>query len=199
MTDTGPVFALKPDDFTPATRRSLFACAFWMAAADAAIRPREQAWFDGEFGSDAASLLDEFVHMDPGAVIAEADRLPQQMADEDTRPSPAQIKAWLLSLAHVDSFFALVERRALVDILRRIGIPVRPALFVLRGSTPEWQRPRGTPSWLRLALSSSLAVLSVLLAVLTVATWAIRHPITYTAAAVCAVCILFLMLLDTGP
>jgi len=190
---------VKPRDFSKHVRRSLFACAYWMAAADAELCPEEQEWFERQFGTEeAGALISEFTAMDPDAVVGQACVLPDKLDTRQKRRLLGAMRPWLLSLAHADSFFAVPERKVLVQVLKRLGGRAPSPLFVVKGSVPKWHHPQPRDSVLRSFVWWSLAVMSVLLFAVTAVTWLIRDPITYSAAAVCVACVLVLMFLDLG-
>ncbi len=110
-------------DFDEATQRALYALAYWIAVADGRFMPQEEQWLADQFGTDRSQALRTEFQLYTDEQFSEAVRSGiGTLTDETNQTVLPNLKMWLLSLIHADSFFATHERVVLTRVLRQLGL-----------------------------------------------------------------------------
>ncbi len=114
---------LTPSDFKEETQRFLFACAYWVAAADEELVPAEQEWLEQQFGVDAAQrLMTEFINMSDGDYFELFDTKGGLLPFEEYGRITAGLNQWLLELVAIDGEVLESELESVRNIIKRFGI-----------------------------------------------------------------------------
>lgn len=104
--------------FSDTTRKFLFACAFWLMAADEELTSAEQEWLSGQLGADAvALLLQEFISLDSAGFFATFDSLTASLPPSESRVVFAGLERWMQAATSGPSAEDVIPQ-----ILGRIGI-----------------------------------------------------------------------------
>jgi len=120
-------------DADPETQAFLLMCAKGVAAADGNIIPEEKEWLIAQFGEDALQgVADEDIPLVPNNLLDACERLGDQLTKDQQDHLYPQLRLWLLSLARVDSIFAVTERVVINQILRRLDVPLGPKIVASR-------------------------------------------------------------------
>ena len=115
--------ALKPADFRESTQRFLFACAYWVAAADEELVPAEQEWLENQFGKETVErLLGEFMGMSREAYFELFDTEGGLIPFEEYERVTAGLNGWLLDLMVCDGEAIDSELESTRKIFDRFGI-----------------------------------------------------------------------------
>jgi hypothetical protein len=172
-------------DADPDAQAFLLMCAKGVAAADGNIVPEEKEWLIAQFGEDALQVVaDQDIPLVPNRLLDACELLGDQLTREQQDHIYPQLRLWLLSLARVDSIFAVTERVVINLILRRLDAPLRPKIVASRelARMSAWRRRR---MWFdEVPLLNAMHALLLLAVLFGILGWALRSkepeaPIVY--------------------
>ena len=87
---------LEPTEVSPRAQEFLFACAFWIMAADEQLTGEEQAWLFAEFGDSRANqLIQKTLAIESDDFLPYFDTTVNALSDDDKRTVYPQLPPWL--------------------------------------------------------------------------------------------------------
>jgi len=172
-------------DAYPDAQAFLLMCAKGVAAADGDIIPEEKEWLIAQFGEDALQgAADDDIPLVPNKLLDACERLGDQLPKAQQDHIYPRLRIWLLSLARVDSIFAVTERVVINQILRRLNVPLGPKIAASRELARMSARHRRRMWFSQEPLLNGMHVLLILVVLFGALAWAFRPkepeaPIVY--------------------
>ena len=162
-------------DADPDAQAFLLMCAKGVASADGDIIPEEEEWLIDQFGEDALQgLADEDIPLVRNELLDACERLGDQLTNEQRDHIYPQLRLWLLSLARVDSIFAVTERAVINLLLRRLDVPLAPKIEASR-ELARMLAPYRRRAWFSQSpLLNGIHALLLLAALFGILAWAFR-------------------------
>ena len=122
---------LVPAEYPEHIQKFLFACAFWIVAADEQLTQGEQRWLIEQFGQrKAASWLDEMTSMQGTQFYQVFDKLAAALGDNDKRRVYPLLVTWLHACGSSDMAGAAAEAEIVGKIRARLSLDAQIARLV---------------------------------------------------------------------
>jgi WD40 repeat protein len=113
----------RASDFSEGAQEFLFACAFWVVAADERLRSAEHAWLHKQFGSEVGEkLLASFTSLEGATFFAVFDELSSHLTEFEKRRIHSGLKDWLGSCIEADGEASPRERETVFRVLKMAGV-----------------------------------------------------------------------------
>ena len=112
----------KASELSSEAQRFLFACVYWLTAADENITGEEQSWLSDQFGAAMVNqFLAEFVDLDSAGFYAAFDASLAAVGDDEKDRIYPGLEGWLADCAISDGAVAQGEEEIWEEIKARIG------------------------------------------------------------------------------
>lgn len=132
-----------PAEYPEHIQKFLFACAFWIVAADEQLTQGEQRWLTEQFGPrKTAFWLEEMTALQGARFFQVFDKLAAGLGENDKRRIYPALQAWLSSCAASDAAGNVEEREIIGKIKARLMLDAQVARF---GQGLGTQHARATP------------------------------------------------------
>lgn len=114
---------LNPEEFTRNVQEFLFACAYWICAADEELRSEEQDWLIEQFGEKkTAAWLENCMNMESQAFLQHFDAMAHSLDDWQKRQVLPAIIPWLSDCVMADKQLDPAENQVLKEIRARLQL-----------------------------------------------------------------------------
>ncbi|MEI6808338.1 MAG: WD40 repeat domain-containing protein [bacterium] len=119
---------LVPAEFPEHIQKFLFACAFWIVAADEQLTQGEQRWLTEQFGPRKVGLwLEEMTAADGAQFYQAFDKLSAGLGDNDKRRIFPSLVAWLQDCGASDAAGGVQEKEIIEKIKVRLSLDAQVA------------------------------------------------------------------------
>jgi hypothetical protein len=115
------ISTLQPKTFSQSTQEFLFACAFWIMAADEELKGLEQDWLVDQFGDQQAmTWLEKYMQMGGEEFVQHFDNLAEAVPVEEREKLYPVLKPWLGACVTSDGEWKPAENEVMLKIQDRI-------------------------------------------------------------------------------
>lgn len=115
--------AFTPTDLSENAQNFLFACAFWIMAADEELSTAEQNWLASQFGEEKyVDRLNEMLELPDGQFMPTFDARTRALTDEERRAIYPTLTKWLCQCVTADGELRAAENEVMRSIQNRIEL-----------------------------------------------------------------------------